>query len=48
VQLKATRLMLQCRECHSTKRVTCKPGIAGVTIPRYCDAAQASCNTVSN
>lgn len=30
--------MLQCRECHSTKRVTVKPGISGVTIPRYCEA----------
>jgi DNA replication licensing factor MCM5 len=38
--LKATRLMLQCRECNSTKRVVVKPGIAGVAIPRYCDAAQ--------
>ena len=40
LQLKATRLMLQCRECNSTKRVVVKPGIAGVAIPRYCDAAQ--------
>lgn len=41
VQLKATRLTLQCSKCQSVKKVVCKPGIGGVSMPRYCDAVQA-------
>lgn len=37
-KLKATQLMLQCSKCGTTKRITCKPGIAGVSVPRNCDA----------
>ena len=40
LQLKATQLTLQCSKCQTVKKVVCKPGIAGVSMPRYCDAVQ--------
>lgn len=40
LQLKATQLTLQCSKCQTVKKVMCKPGIAGVSMPRYCDAVQ--------
>lgn len=41
VQLKATFLTIQCKECKNTKRVVCKPGVGGAMIPRYCDMGGA-------
>ncbi|PSC72741.1 DNA replication licensing factor MCM5 [Micractinium conductrix] len=36
---KATYIMLQCKECKATKKITCRPGVGGALIPRMCDAA---------
>lgn len=39
LQHKATYITLECKQCHTIKQLTCKPGIGGAMIPRVCDAA---------
>lgn len=36
VQVKATRLMLQCRNCRETREWPVKPGFSGAQLPRVC------------
>lgn len=39
LQHKATYIMLECKQCHTMKKLACKPGIGGAVIPRVCDAS---------
>ena len=39
LQHKATYIALECKNCHTIKTLTCKPGIGGAMIPRVCDAS---------
>jgi len=37
---KATHVSLQCQNCKNTKIIACKPGLAGVNLPRRCELQQ--------
>lgn len=35
---KATHVVIQCRQCRSTKTLPCRIGVGNVTVPRVCDS----------
>ena len=41
-QHKATHITVMCKDCRNVKVLSCKPGIGGAMIPRYCDARQVA------
>lgn len=44
VRAKSTQITLQCRQCHTTREVLCRPGMGGVVFPRRCDRYALSSN----
>lgn len=43
-QHKASYLTVQCKECHSTQVVACKPGLGGAMLPRRCETVDPVTN----
>lgn len=43
-QHKASYLTVQCKECHATQVVACKPGLGGAMLPRKCETVDPVTN----